>query len=127
VGIILDQPVANRAAAYDLLQAYLPAVKLSSGNSRDFLYQINRPVQSTVLARCSLNRLNKWMALQIQFLVGNVAAKDLARKELTVVRLELDVNSDLEAAVPISRDLVLPALNEMATRAFQIASEGDQP
>jgi hypothetical protein len=124
VGMVLDQQVADRKTAYGLLQAYLPAVKLSADTTSEFMYQINRPSESKVISGLKLNRLNKWMSLLAQLVeVGH--GGQMTRKDLTVVRLELDINSLLVAAVPLPKEKEANLLEEMALEAFGVASKGD--
>lgn len=124
VGLVLDQQVEEKKAAYGLLQTYLPSIKLSADKMSEFLFQVNRPVESKILPGWQVNRISKWMALLAQFVEVSHGGQ-VARKELSVVRLELDINSNLTAAVPLPKDKEPALLNEMADYAFAIASKGD--
>jgi len=124
VGYVLDQVTDNRDDSYRVLQAYLPTVRLSPASSRDFVYQINRPIRSRALEGYSINRLGKWMGMLVNLLA--VTSGQPQTKEVTIVRLELDVNTDLDAAIPIPKEKVLPALGELAAEAMRIASKGDE-
>jgi hypothetical protein len=122
--MILDQQVSSKKEAYEMLGAYLPSVKLSPDTSGEFMYQINRPVPSKTVAGWQINRLSKWMAL-LAHMVEMGHGGQMTTKELSVVRLELDINTNLVAAVPLPKGKDTDLLSELALDAFRIASEGD--
>lgn len=125
-GAILDMPVPGKIEAYKLLQMYLPAVKLFPENSSDFTYQINRPILSEVVQGYRINRLNKWAAIRAT-IMGLREGGQMVRNELFAARLEIDANTELEAAIPIPKEKNLPLLVELISAAHDIASKGDQP
>lgn len=126
LGVILDQQVADRAAGYALLQEYLPKVDLDPASS-DFIYQINRPKESKTLSGYRINRLSKWAALQASFVEVAVDPAQLQRKDMSVIRLDMDVNSYFDANIPIPADRVLPLMEELAANARGLAEKGDVP
>jgi hypothetical protein len=124
-GVILDQSAQDKKSTYELLQEYLPAVKLSPDNSGDFLYQINRPRKSQVLPGYTINRLSKWMGMR--GVISNANEKGLLNmKELSVARLEIDVNSNLEGNEPIDPVKIRPLLVELVSLTEEIVRIGDK-
>ena len=125
-GVVLDQLAQDKKSTYELLQEYLPAVKLSPDNSADFLYQINRPRKSEVLPGYTIHRISKWMGMR--GVISNANEKGLLNtKEFTVARLEIDASSHLEANVPIDSSKIKPLLNELVSVAEEIVGTGDKP
>lgn len=125
-GAVLDQPAADKEDSYRLLQKYLPAVQLSPETSSDFMYQINRPVQSNVLSDHRINRLNKWAALRFVFGVGT-GGMPVVQRQYNAVRLEIDVNTFHEGAVIIPNEKNQGILSELMSAAQNLAEKGDRP
>lgn len=126
LGVVLDQQVPDKEAGYRLLQAYLPAVKLDASGTTDFLFQINRPTKSSVLPGYTINRLSRWVALRVNMMGARDDGASLTR-EFHLIRLELDINSFIEAGVPIPKTKDTALLQELAAAAMAIASNGDAP
>lgn len=124
---VLDLRVSSRLDAYRLLQEYLPSVRIYPETSSDFVYQINRPIESRALPGFSINRLSKWSALRAIMEVGAQGKPPAVQHAYHAVRLELDVNTFAEAVEPIPMGKTQEMLSELISRAQEIAEKGDQP
>ncbi|MGO8898441.1 MAG: hypothetical protein ACLQU5_08830 [Isosphaeraceae bacterium] len=131
LGAIVKLPVDDREAGYGRISDYLP-FDVDPVRSSDFMYQINRARQSTVLPEVTVNRLSKWS-------VGRLvrAAVILDQVPVTVsihevsqsssCRLELDINTSPNSPFPLP-SARLPALfDEFVDWAREIITEGDIP
>ena len=67
-GAIVFQPMKDKQSGYELLSSFLPNIQIDEINSSDFLYQINRPRESKVIADLKINRLSKWSVLLRQLM-----------------------------------------------------------
>lgn len=121
-GGVMLAPAADHKAAYRTLAEYLPSVKISEDSS-DFMYQINRPVDSRVCKGLLINRLSKWAAIRLQFMTldSPVAAKQF---ELYATRLEIDINTNPESPLEEALDH-LELVNELIEHGRQLWLQGD--
>jgi len=133
-GAICLHEVADRKAAYSILNQLLPTVDIDVEHSTDFFYQINRPRLVTFgdSLSCKMNRLSKWSAatvvLQTVMIPGaEAAAHPPAAVTATLqnyCRAELDLSTDAEI-----RQLPTHQLQEvwdkLTTFAAEILSKGD--
>lgn len=133
LGGVFVIPVENKEAGYKTIQEYLPSVKIDPENSSDFLYQINRPRQSLVLARpCRINRLSKWSVMQVHPFQVLLSFSPIAASPMQVtgpgfsaVRVELDINTAAENADLIPIDASEPLLGELVSFTQEILQRGD--
>lgn len=126
-GAVLDQPVPGKQDAYRLMQEYLPAVRISPESSSDFIYQINRSVESKTIKDYRINRLNKWAALRAIMEAGQGGKPAAVRHEYSAVRLEVDVNTFSDATATVPKEKSQDILSELIVMAQEIAAKGDQP
>ena len=127
VGAILRIPVSDREEGYEQLKKYLPSLTVDTKNSRDLLYQINRPRDSKTRPDVTVNRLTKWGVIQINaFAVGpsSIAASNAPLAHFC--RLEIDVSSGA-SATPNLQQIAVPFLRELQEAAIEIALHGDVP
>ena len=125
-GTILDQPVPDKQSAYRLLQEYLQTVRIFPESSSDFMYQINRPVESKVLPGYRINRLSKWAALRAIMMAGQGGKPAAVRHEYSAVRLETDVNTFSDANAALPKEKSQDSLLELISITQAIAEKGDQ-
>ena len=118
--------VPDRLQGYRVLTSYLHQVSLDPEHSTDFLYQINRPRQSTSHEGLSINRLEKW-AVGVFELVAVSTDGVTPQSSEFACRLDLDINTSPQYAGPIPPDGLPPLLDELAGLADQILTEGDIP
>lgn len=132
-GAICLHEVADRKAAYSILNQLLPTVDVDIEHSTDFFYQINRPRLVTFQDSfsCKINRLSKWSAatvvLQTVMIPGAEAAVQPPAFTATLqnhCRAELDLSTDADI-----RQLPTHQLQEvwdkLTTFAAEILSKGD--
>ena len=124
-GTILDQQAQDKLSTYNLLQSYLPAVKLTPESSSDFVYQINRPRNSQAAPGYTINRISKWMGMRGVISVNENGV--VLSKEFNVARLEIDASSQIDANVPIEKSKVQPLLHELIGTTEEIIRTGDKP
>lgn len=131
VGATLLEPVSDKEAGYHRLQALLPSVSLDATNSRDFFYQINRPVASTCMNDLALNMLSKWtcvttLSISIQLLDDKQSpVRNLVEPELHAVRVEFDLNTPAEWQEPFSQESLRCLVDELFRHAEDLAAHGD--
>ncbi len=126
VSIIVND---NRASAYKQLSALLHHVKIDIENSTDFLYQINRPIQSTFEPDLMINRLSKWNAVRVTglgLLIGEKPEVIPDKKGYVATRLELDINTHQSNKRIFSKEKLIPLLQELSKLGDQISTEGDK-
>jgi hypothetical protein len=119
----------NRASAYKQLATFLHHVQIDIENSTDLSYQVNRPIKSTVDPDLIINRLSKWSAqgvYGIGFLVREKPEVIKDSKRYAATRLELDINTSQARQNPLSKEKLVPLLQELSQLADQISTEGDK-
>jgi len=122
-GGVLLQATESKEASYRALSQYLPHVELDE-TSKDFLYQINRPVFSEVNSAIGINRITKWNGI-----VGKLIEVDEQGTGVVIsqhaYRLEFDVNSAAETAFSGENVASPESLSELLALAKKIAANGD--
>lgn len=129
-GAILHQPVKDIITGYKLLQSMLPAVKIDSKTSSDFLYQINRARISNVdIPDLKINRLTKWSVATVKFLglhvVADIKQEDIIRKDFFACQLELDINTSEDFTSELPKEKIKDIFKELVSLGNEIGSEGD--
>ena len=131
-GAVLFASVDSRESGYRQLAAYLPRVDIDPEHSSDFLYQINRPRESTTeISNLTINRLTKW-SVAVMF-GGHFALEptQISYREMpqqcVACRLELDTSTAAGRREPLARDRVPSILSELMDAAKEIVIEGDIP
>ena len=128
-GAILDLPVVDKVAGYQILARILPNIPIDTENSIDFLYQINRPRMSNTVPGLSINRLMKWAVVRlglIKFGVrpdGQTLSTNLPYQ--FACRLELDISTDAEFSGDFNSDSMNAVFEEMVSIAKEISANGD--
>jgi hypothetical protein len=123
-------PVANRLAAYGLLDQYLRCIDVDP-NSTDFLYRINRGLpNSRVVGDVAINRLVTWGAvmftLQGQLITPGVPGTPRRSPvEAHGVLLDLDINTAAERQLPLPQEQLGALFTELTDVAHSIARDGD--
>lgn len=130
-GAIVRAPVENREAGYRQIAAYLPHIQLDPVNSSDFLYQINRPRDSTSgVNGLRINRLSKWSVGVFAVIPLNIAPSP-SRVEVYSVpqtfscRVEIDINTSQEFSGELPQALLPKILEELIALGQEIIREGD--
>lgn len=130
-GAVLLHPCENREASYQLLDAYLPDVRVSS-QSFDFTYKVNRKRPSNVVEGLKINRLNSWSALHWMMSVSlsqaqGATTRDLRPLEGDACQLELDINTDAEFQGELPMNRIVETWQELLQLGTEIAEQGDVP
>ncbi|OQW33249.1 MAG: hypothetical protein A4E20_13120 [Nitrospira sp. SG-bin2] len=131
LGQVLLQPVETREAGYLQLRNYLPSVDLKP-ESTDFLYQINRPRQSTAVPSLRINRLCKWSVIRASKISFTLSAAQTEPTPLSrlvdsqqACRVELDINTVPEHQSKFDSATSISVFDELALLAKEIAEKGD--
>lgn len=131
LGAILHQPVAGINEGYRLLSMYLPCVELST-DSKDFLYQINRPRKSKVpeMTTHSINRLSKWACVSlhrslVQYLPDGTTRTSVLGEATYACSLELDISTPADFKGELPKQTLVQVLQEQYELGREIASKGD--
>jgi hypothetical protein len=131
-GAVLFASVDSKESGYRQLAAYLPGVDIDPEHSIDFLYQINRPRESTTeISNLTINRLTKWSVALIfggDFFVEptQISYHETPQKHIAC-RLELDISTTVGGREPLPRDRIPSILSEFMDVAKEIVIEGDIP
>lgn len=131
-GAVAFSPVPDHVSGYNTLAAYLPSVQVDPG-SRDFIYQINRPRESSAgVEGLSINRLSKWSVVQMHLQAFSMGAQEgvrIVRAPISAFacRVEIDVNTSPMHKGHFTPEQSLMVLDEMERLAEEIIREGDRP
>ena len=109
----------------DVLDRHLDAVDMKKTELRDFAYQVNRRRSSETVDGVEINRIAKWGISTVQDVALTSAGIPLAQRITFSPRLELDINSDPQAALRQNR--LVQLLEEFTSLADQIIEYGDRP
>ncbi len=119
----------NKIASYKTLQELIPSVQIDPEETSDFLYQINRPVSSSVLgSQVRLNRLMKWNSrsfglAQLQISPNVAQASPVVDKYYAT--LENDINTPNELAGALEKSLLGAIYDELVGLAWGNLERGE--
>lgn len=119
LGAVATHPVESPTEGYSHLTEYLPTV-IPPGSS-DFLYQINRPTDSTVLQGIRINRLSKWSVARWMFVP---LISPAVEREVYGLNVELDVNTVPRDGFSVPSDLLVSGSRELIANAFEVLAQG---
>ena len=129
IGGIATLAVSDRESGYNILSHFLN-FDVDTRDTSDFLYQINRIRQSTVIENMKVNRLSRWYVGQ--FLRRTIAVSgegiiSTPSSEPTEIscRIELDINTSTDDDRVISYDNLVPLTRELFALASEIIVMGD--
>lgn len=133
-GAILLLPRSSLVEAYETLDKLLPSVSLTSVDTTDFSYRINRTrPTSSEIEGLRINRISNWTALEIinarVQLPKNAPASVPVEVQSTVpiCRLELDINTDALYSEEFEKQQIEAIFGELVLAGSEIASKGDIP
>src|SRR5262249_18400556 len=125
--------VEDRIAGYKQLSAYLPFA-IDGDQSSDFLYQINRKRQSSVVPSLTINRLTQWSVAALTRLTGQLTIgtsgllPDMRKYDSkSACQATLDINTDPEYQACFEKNQVKDLFNEFVELALEIGTRGDCP
>jgi len=119
----------NKTSAYKQLSDLLYHVEIDIEKSTDFLYQINRPIQSTVKPELMINRLSKWSVARymgVGLLFGDKPEVITDNRGYSATRLELDINTHQSNKDIFSKEQLIQFIQEFSKYTEQISTEGDK-
>lgn len=126
VGTAIMLPVRDRSHGYRSLQELLPAIKLDPENSREFLYQINRPRASTVVQAMEVNRLCRWSVATFvvqSFMLGHTTVSPTVQS--IACRIEPDVSTDASRTEPYPPEQLPLLYEELVHHLNELLQNGD--
>jgi len=96
-GVILNIPIKDFDEGNSILSPKLKSVSDIAGTT-DFLFRINRPVQSEIIKELKLNRLMTWsvgylQVIKIPLIIGQNNFIQQEQNSQMICRLELDFNT----------------------------------
>jgi len=131
LGAIAHEVMPDRVTAYRNLAQYLPMVRLDPEHSEDFLYQINRPRNSSIIEGLKINRLSRWSAAAFVPVRIEIAKQQLVQRPLGVgehsCRIELDINTDPAFPGELPRLQLSRLFEELKDISLELVSRGDVP
>lgn len=131
-GCNLHHRVSDEAAGFRLLEEYLPAVRFGPDSS-DFLYRINRRMQSAAVRGLSINRLAKWELQTIAFALLEITPQAMHTPPVVPTQLtyacglEVDINTIHDYPDELPKTSLTGLFGELVQSAIDIAEKGDRP
>jgi hypothetical protein len=133
IGIILNIPVKDYDEGVDVIQPKLKSVSNIKGTT-DFLFRINKPVQSKMMSELKLNRLMTWsigylQILKIPFIISqqNIVQQNVQQdsKSEMICRLEMDFNTVESGEIGMSADNQKSITIELLNEAMKVVEKGE--
>jgi hypothetical protein len=125
-GTVLLHPVNSLVEGYDLLEGFLPSIKINTKNASDFLFQINRPRPSkTNISGLEINRVAKWAVLSLNASILKPNSPVVNVPEIFAAHLELDINTSQRYKENIPTDKLSNIFIEMVDLGKEITQKGD--
>jgi hypothetical protein len=127
IGAYLSHPVDSVADGYKVLRSILPVAREIPETASDFFFQLNVPITLSVagISDIRVNRLLKWNVARMQMMnIGGsgVPTQIVAGAAIHVVRVEMDINSPADLAVPLSYQNILDVIDHLATQTRAIVA-----
>lgn len=113
--------------AYGVLSSQLRNVKVDPDRTRDLIYRVNYPVESSVTGE-KLNRVTTWAAMQLSLQVVHDFGSSSVSSEstgATVVRLEFDCSTDADRSQPFDPSKLVPIYDELVALASENVERGE--
>lgn len=100
LGVALLHAEVDVSSAYNTLRLLLPKLGIPL-ESRDFLYQINVPIQSKIESAIEINRVQHWSAISMH--IFNLLIQ--SNVQLFAVRLVLDISTSQDKMLSNSQNI----------------------
>lgn len=123
IGVVSLHQVLSREACYEELTALLPFLTLDPATSREFLLQINMPIESRALEGTEVNRMARFSAARFKMFIGDMQSL-MPTPELFATRVELDLNSSAERPQLIEKAQLLTLKEELIAAAIDVFTKG---
>ena len=111
-----------------MLRSILPVAREIPETASDFSLQRNVPIMLSVtgISDIRINRLLKWAVARFQLInmVGGsgVPTQIVGGEEMYAVRVEMDINTPADLAVPLSHQNILDVIEHLAAQARALAA-----
>jgi hypothetical protein len=129
VGVVIIRRIDSAEDGYKVLRTILPAAREIPENASDFFFQLNVPVTVSVtgISDLQINRLLRWMVGRFQAInmVGGSGVPTqmiVGGEEIHAVRVEMDINTPVDLAVPLSYQHILDVVDHLAAQARAIVA-----
>jgi len=128
-GLVSLLPTPDRDTAYERLAALVPSVRYDAANTREVVYQVNRPQASRALPRTTLNRITKWSAMVLRNMMIPAAGVPIAGAEHHhhCVRCECDNSTPADRTEPLPVGSLKVIYEELRDMALQNLERGEMP
>lgn len=128
-GLVLSLEVPDESEGLKTLSTNIIGVNIHE-SSRDFLYRINRPIESRIITGLSLNRLASWSVgkskvIQIHLKKDGSQQQETVSETPMAIRLELDINTDQNGQLNLNFQGLNELLSELKDIGLDIALNGE--
>lgn len=128
LGCVLRHPVDAKRAGYEVLQRYLPAVKLDPEGSSDFNYRINRPRRVELLGKnLEFNRVSNWSVITAVANLPLEFANLGSPLPGIFARVDLDLSTTADAGELFEGELLIATFSQLKMLARELMEQGDIP
>jgi hypothetical protein len=109
--------------SYTKLQNLVKVISVDVERFKEFRFQVNLPISSTVSNEIIINRLSSWASIALR--VGLISAENPRFfDEKHYVACTLDVNTDSERTIPIAKNLIEKLSNELSSICVDTLHKG---
>ena len=123
-GIDLIMKAPSTEEAYKKISEYLP-FKVDAKDSSDFIYQINKPIESKKIKKLKINRLTQWEVLKFNAEISSGDSPEMKHKypDVRYCHLKLDINN-VPASITLKNTQALDLFNELSVLGSEISEKG---
>jgi hypothetical protein len=129
IGAVLLHAVESVEDGYKVLRSILPVAREMPETASDFSFQLNVPItlSGTGISDIRINRLLRWTVgrFQMMNMIGGSGVPTqmiVSGAEIQAVRVEMDINTQADLAVPLSYQNILDVIDHLAAQARAIAA-----
>ncbi|MCB1176736.1 MAG: hypothetical protein KDK36_04060, partial [Leptospiraceae bacterium] len=126
IGTVGIQKIETFKEGLENLKFYLPYIQIDIENSKDFLFQINKPKNIDVLNRnININQITKWSVMEYKYLVvNNNLIQNLLGNQFGF-RLETDINTAQDENTNKSKEFVKSIIEKEIQTSIDYFDKGD--
>ncbi len=121
-GAILVNQVPNREVGYKDINSYLK-LDIEPGETENFMFQINKPIEAKTNQGIKINRLTKWAVLRVSPQTSDNVTKS-ATKDIFLSNLELDINTKPESSSELTKVSLTDLFRELVSIGQSISKKG---
>jgi hypothetical protein len=125
----LVSPAETRVAAYRILVDHMGSATFNLEGGQEFLYEINRPRGSKVIAQLVVNRLTRWAATSWHPFVfeTGIGPRLLSGPKSIGAVITPDIFTDTDRVEPLPPDRLRDLFSELCDMIVEIRDRGDIP